>query len=114
CFVSRFEKGDIVLVESREHGKCCAVQERNDPKHQLLSFIMEQEAIRSTYAEAFRGPLYLLTVSLPSNTRMAGYEMISCSRQRSASAVQSTLKRSILVCTVAASHSASSALLGSL
>jgi hypothetical protein len=66
------------------------------------------------YDEALRGPLYLLNFSLPSNTRMAGYEITPCSRQRSASAVQSMLRRAVFVRDVAASHSASRALLDSL
>ena len=66
------------------------------------------------HAEALRGPLYLLNFSLPSNTRIAGYEITPCSRQKSASAVQSMLRRAVLVRDVAASHSASRALLDSL
>jgi hypothetical protein len=66
------------------------------------------------HAEALRGPLYLLSFSLPSNTRIAGYEITPCSRQRSASAVQSMLRRVVLVRDVTASQSGSRALLDSL
>ncbi len=66
------------------------------------------------HAEALREPLYLLSLLLPSNTRRVGYEITSCSRQRSASTVQSMLSRAVLVRDVAASHSASRALLDSL
>jgi hypothetical protein len=70
--------------------------------------------LHSTYAEALRGPLYLIALSPLLKSLIVGYEVIPLSSHRPASTVQSMLISGFSVLAAAEIHSGSRALLASL